>query len=230
MTVPVNSCSRKTVRSSTSASNRLQLFLVEENPLAASFLTSILGAHFDLEPINVTALAKGKQQSGMAVIVVDLNALRMPASQLLLRLQQAWEEPRIVVLDFPLPKPEWLRLLPWGIRGFVPYCEAGVHLRQACCAVHAGKMWMSRTLLERYVENSATGTRQKTDPALTGRETEIVELVRQRLSNKEVAFRLQITESTVKFHLKNIFAKLQIHDRNNLQPFLEDFSLNSTAT
>lgn len=229
MTVPVHSCSRNTARSSTSASDKLQLFLVEENPLAASFLSSILEAHFALETISVTALAKLKKQSGIAVIVVDLNALRMPASQLLPRLQQAWEDPRIVVLDFPLPKPEWLRLLPWGIRGFVPYSEAGAHLRQACCAVHAGKMWMSRTLLELYFENSATGARQKTDPVLTGRETAIAELVRQRLSNKEVAFRLQITESTVKFHLKNIFAKLQIHDRNNLQPLLED-SLKSTAT
>jgi len=230
MTVPVHSRSRKTVRSSTSASDKLQLFLVEENPLAASFLGSILGTHFDLRTISVTALAKVKKQAGVAVVVVDLNALRMPASQVLPRLQQAWEDPRVVVLDFPLPKPEWLPLLPWGIRGFVPYSEASVHLQQACCAVHAGKMWMSRTLLELYFENSASGTRQKDNAALTAREAAIAELVRQRLSNKEVAFRLQITESTVKFHLKNIFAKLQIHDRNDLKSFLESASLKSIAT
>lgn len=230
MTVPAHSCSRKTLRASTSTSDRLQLFLVEENPLAASFLSSILGDHFDLQTINVTALTKGKKQSGIAVIVVDLSALRMPASQLLPRLQQGWDDARIVVLDFPLPKPEWLPLLPWGVRGFVPYSDAAVHLRQACCAVHAGKMWMSRALLELYFENSATGTRHKSDPSLTRRETAIAELVRQRLSNKEIAFRLQITESTVKFHLKNIFAKLQIHDRNDLQPLVGEFSLKSTAT
>lgn len=228
MTVPVRS--RQTARSLSSASDKLQLFLVEENPLAASFLSSILGAHFDLQTISSSALVKAKKQSGMAVIVVDLNALHMPVSQLLPRLQQVWEDPRIVVLDFPLAKPEWLSLLPWGIRGFVPYSETAVHLRPACCAVHAGKMWMSRTLLELYFENSTTGPRQKSDPSLTGRETAIAELVRQRLSNKEVAFRLQITESTVKFHLKNIFAKLQIHDRNDLQPLVGDLSLKSTAT
>lgn len=230
MRVPAHSCSRRTALSSTSASDRLQLFLVEENPLAASFLNSILGAHFDLHIVSLTALAKAPKQSGIAVIVVDLNALRIPVSQLLPRLQQAWDDPRIVVLDFPLLKPEWLPLLPWGIRGFVPYSEADGHLREACCAVHAGKMWMSRTLLELYFENSATGARQKTNTVLTGRETAIAELVRQRLSNKEVAFRLQITESTVKFHLKNIFAKLQIHDRNDLQPLPEDSPLKSTAT
>lgn len=229
MTVPVHSCSRRTERSSTCASDSLQLFLVEENPLAASFLNSILAAHFNLQIITLTTLAKVKKQSGMAVIVVDLNTLRVPISQLLARLKQAWDDPRIVVLDFLLSKPEWLSLLPWGIRGFVPYSEADVHLREACCAVHAGKMWMSRTLLELYFELSATSTRQKANTALTAREAAIAELVRQKLSNKEIAFRLQITESTVKFHLKNIFAKLQIHDRNELHPS-EDSRLKGTAS
>jgi len=41
-----------------------------------------------------------------------------------------------------------------------------------------------------------------------------VELLRLRLCNKEISARLGISEATVKFHLKNIFNKLGVHDRH----------------
>lgn len=218
MTALPHSPSRRIGQQSASSSQKLRIFLIEENPLAASFLKSILCAHCDVETLCLQALVNHTMKSGTAILVVDPNTLPLSVSQLLLRLQQTWEDPRIVVLDFPPAKPEWLPLLPLGIRGFVPYSEAHTHLKEACQAVHAGKMWMPRGLLEQYVETSRTVSREKFNLALTERESMIAELVRQRLSNKEVAFRLQISESTVKFHLKNIFTKLQIHDRAELLP------------
>lgn len=222
--------SRKIARRAASSSLRLRIFLIEANPLAASFLKSILCAQCDVESLCLETLVNTTKKLGTAVFVVDANTLPLPVSQLLSRLQQTWDDPRIVVLDFPPAKPEWLPLLPLGIRGFVPYSEADLHLQEACQAVHAGKMWMSRNLLEQYVERSRTALRDKNNGALTERESMIVELVRQRMSNKEVAFRLQITESTVKFHLKNIFTKLQIHDRADLLPLEQAPPSRSIAT
>lgn len=51
---------------------------------------------------------------------------------------------------------------------------------------------------------------------MTAREAQILELARQRLSNKEIAIKLNIEVSTVKFHLSNIFSKLQIASRSEL--------------
>jgi DNA-binding NarL/FixJ family response regulator len=50
--------------------------------------------------------------------------------------------------------------------------------------------------------------------ALTPRERLVVELLQQRLCNKEISARLNVSEATVKFHLENVFNKLGVHDRH----------------
>ena len=52
-----------------------------------------------------------------------------------------------------------------------------------------------------------------TKPALTPREAEILDLVAKGLRNKEIAGKLYISEDTVQGHVKNILAKLKVHDR-----------------
>lgn len=51
---------------------------------------------------------------------------------------------------------------------------------------------------------------------LTGREAEVAEMVSTGLSNKEVADQLFVTEKTVKFHLTNIYKKLEVKNRMKL--------------
>lgn len=50
---------------------------------------------------------------------------------------------------------------------------------------------------------------------LTAKESEIVPLLSQGFSNKEIAIRLDVTENAIKYHLKNIFAKLDVHSRQD---------------
>jgi two-component system nitrate/nitrite response regulator NarL len=208
---------RRIARQVAQSSERPRICLIEENPLAAAYVTSILEDHFEVENVCPGLLARTVEQSGRVVLVVDINTLSLPASEFLPRVRRIFDDPRIIVLDFPLAKPAWLPLLPMGIRGFVPYSEAHV-LRRACEAVCFGKLWLSPELLEQYVESSSTGPQKKTHLELTAREKLVAELIRQKLSNKEVGCRLQITESTVKFHVKHIFSKLHIHNRFELPP------------
>jgi two-component system NarL family response regulator len=55
---------------------------------------------------------------------------------------------------------------------------------------------------------------RKAQPALTPREVEVVQLIAQGLRNKEIAVTLGISEQTVKVHVKNILAKLNVSDRS----------------
>jgi LuxR family maltose regulon positive regulatory protein len=60
-------------------------------------------------------------------------------------------------------------------------------------------------------------------PALTAKETEIIELLSAGLSNKRIAEAMLVSAETVKWHLKNIFNKLDVHDREHVIAYARDF-------
>ena len=57
---------------------------------------------------------------------------------------------------------------------------------------------------------------EQLEPLLTGRESEIVQLVAGGVTNKDIAFRLNMTPGTAKVHLNNIFRKLNVASRSEL--------------
>jgi DNA-binding NarL/FixJ family response regulator len=84
--------------------------------------------------------------------------------------------------------------------------------------VHAGEQWLeSRAvarLLNRWPRNEVT--LRQLAKGLTPRQIEIVRLATEAISTREIAARLMVTEGTVKVHLHNIYAKLQVDGRVGL--------------
>jgi two-component system, NarL family, response regulator LiaR len=98
-------------------------------------------------------------------------------------------------------------------------------LIQGLRSIAANQRWVSSEVLPEFLRevNSAlrkhANARQTTSP----REDEILELVRRRLSNREIADILQIRVSTVKFQLSNILSKLHAANRRELtEPTLRE--------
>jgi two-component system nitrate/nitrite response regulator NarL len=102
-----------------------------------------------------------------------------------------------------------------GIDGFVRYAEAKEQLIPALRALANGRMWLPRSILECFAQLAAKGSRPESSKPrpLTLREAEVVRLLTEGLSNKEIGNQLGITERTVKFHVENLFGKLRVRDR-----------------
>ena len=96
-------------------------------------------------------------------------------------------------------------LLAVGIRG---YLLKSIHWQELVAAIRAVRADSDRIVLG--VSRESLGyIRPGPSPAtLSGRELEVLDLVAQALSNGQIASRLQLTEATVKRHLRNIFVKL----------------------
>ncbi len=101
------------------------------------------------------------------------------------------------MLDGHKAKEEIVRILMMGAHGYVSHTDAPSPVFVATV---------------RSVLRKDTQARQTTTP----REDEILELVRRRLSNREIADLLQIRVSTVKFHLSNILSKMHANNRREL--------------
>jgi len=86
-------------------------------------------------------------------------------------------------------------------------------LTEAMDAVAAGNRWIDPEIADR---TRRAQERADSTPALTRRERELIELVRQGLRNRDIATELGVTEGTVKVYLHAIFDKLQVENRTEL--------------
>jgi DNA-binding NarL/FixJ family response regulator len=110
-----------------------------------------------------------------------------------------------------------------GAHGYCnAYADARV-LREIAEVVLRGGMWLGESLITRLISTlaprSATSAAERADgllASLTAREREIVELVLQGRSNKEIARETGLADRTVKAHLTTVFQKLGVRDRLQL--------------
>lgn len=152
-----------------------------------------------------------------AVVVIDLWGLPLPLTEYLDRLSAAIPGCAFLALDSAKPEIEVARLLHSGIAGFITHSESSQVLGAAIEAVAAGRIWASRESIRIYVE--LTSQRFAVNSGvemLTARENQVLELLRKRYSNREMAQVLRISESTVKFHVSNVLMKLKAHHRRDL--------------
>jgi DNA-binding NarL/FixJ family response regulator len=150
------------------------------------------------------------------VLVLDEQALTPPRQPFLRSLRARFPEAKLLILGTDLPHGEGCQAF-LGIDGFVPYAEAKAKLIPALRVLCDGCLWLPREVLDHFARLAAQAwpPGNKDTGPLTSRESEIIRLLTEGLSNKEIGNNLGITERTVKFHVANVFAKLGVHDRNS---------------
>lgn len=206
----------------TTRDQSLPVYVVDQNRLAARYLLGILAKNRALHAVTLDDLIAHRPTERIApVFIIDRGGIDLPLSECLRVLRERHPNAKFVVLDQEQPAGEIVRLLSLGIHGFAAYPQVSEQLAQAVHCVAQGKLWISSNVLEAYARHSIralkTLNQSPTAQGITQRESQVVELVKRRLSNKEIGAILNIQESTVKFHLSNIFSKLQVNRRSELQ-------------
>ncbi len=203
-----------------SAQPHFAVCVVEHHPLAAFFLEQILRRDPALEILSRALLldtAADAPRRGLHVFILDLGALPSSLNKLLRFIHVRFRRAKVVLLGEPQSDDELCRLLFLGIQGFLPYGQVESDLVAAVRSVAEDGFWLPARVLEQYETASARLTRSKSDrEVLSFRERRIVELVRRRLTNAEIASILSISENSVSTYLVRIFAKLGVHDRQSM--------------
>jgi len=134
------------------------------------------------------------------------------------RLRGVSPNAKFLMLDQEKSNEEILRLLVMGAQGYVAHAKVRKNLLRAILCVAAGQLWAPTEVQKEFLSEVGRILRKDIDhrQATTPREDEILELVRRRLSNREIAELLRIQVSTVKFHISNIFSKLHASNRREL--------------
>jgi len=115
---------------------------------------------------------------------------------------------RVVVLTTADGDAEIQRALRAGAAAYVLKSSPQEELLAVIRSVHAGRRYVPAEVATRLAEHVG-------DDELTARELDVLRLIRDGSKNKEIAARLEISEATVNFHIKNLVSKLQANDRTH---------------
>jgi len=108
-----------------------------------------------------------------------------------------------------------IQALKAGARGYVLKDSLASAIVSSIVAVMAGERVMASAVANRVLEMlTGTTTPKEFYDGLTVREIEILKLVANCMANKQIAFRLKISEKTVRNHVSNMYEKLGIYDRS----------------
>lgn len=157
------------------------------------------------------------------IILLDLDMGNESGLDFLRELLDAAAGARVVMLTGVRDPEAHRRAVHLGAMGLVLKDKATEVLIKAIEKVHAGEVWLDRSLTASVLsEMSQAREIRRADPdarrisSLTDREREIVGLVSEGLKNKQIADMLFISEATVRNHLTSILSKLELSDRFEL--------------
>jgi len=195
------------------------VLVLESHPLAARYLAQLLDGRC---ACRLVATRKGFPPLPTAprlpaVLVVSKRILSDEGSLTLQSIRAAFPSSKILLIGDSVQDEELLRFVLQGVNGFVRYGNAAKELVRAVHGVAQGHVWLQRQVLDKLpgFDEALSPASSDDTSRLTSRECAITYLLEQRLSNKEIASRLAISERTVKFHMKNLFRKLGVHDRHS---------------
>lgn len=147
-----------------------------------------------------------------AAVLIDLPD---PSPELVRQLKAAAPAAGLLLLVPALDLPAILPLLQAGAAGFVSRDAAVGDLSRAIIAVGRGELVLPPTLAAQALVALTRGLAPAPEPseALSEREAEIVRLLAQGLTNKDIAQTLILSVRTVEAHLRSVFAKLGVRSR-----------------
>jgi two-component system response regulator NreC len=149
------------------------------------------------------------------VAVVDIAMPNLSGIEAAERIMSAFPNTAIVILSMHSDEGYVLRALKVGAKGYLLKDSAESDLIEAIKMVHQGKTFfspeISKMLVEDYVREIRTRGVEDSYDLLTSREREILQLLAERKSNKEIALSLHLSLYTIETHRRNLQEKLNLH-------------------
>jgi len=161
------------------------------------------------------------------VLVLDINMPKLDGIGVLKEFESYDDVPNVIILssydDIKLVK----EVLGMGAMGFVPKKSAGEHIVRAIRKVHDGEQYFSdeikekmmKTLMSKPLKMDDTNIEGVLISSLTRREYQILKLIAQQYTTKEISETLHISDSTVETHRKNLIKKTNVKNSVGLAIF-----------
>jgi len=190
----------------------IRIAVVESDPLRFAGFHALFDSEPDFELISASLPDIGAQQNIDLVLLGNchnlldvMSCLKAPRPQL-----------RIIVTGSGMDEQTILKAIAAGAKGYVDAAASPADFVQAIRIVSRGSVWVPRRVLSMFIERISNSPRRifPTDQvAFTDRETQVLKMLVEGRSNKEIGTPLGIGERTVKAHVAKLMRKVGVENR-----------------
>jgi DNA-binding NarL/FixJ family response regulator len=206
-------------------SGKIRVLIVDDHAILREGVRALLQLHPDFEVAgeasNGTEAIEAAARLDPDVVLMDIAMPGLGGIEAAIELKKQGRRARILILSQYEDREYVRRLLKAGVSGYVLKKSAGAELANAIRAVHRGGLVLDPEVARTAMEEGGPAAPGAADPydALTDREKQVLKLVAEGRSNKEVAEVLGISVKTAMSHREHVMEKLGVHNRTELVRF-----------
>jgi DNA-binding NarL/FixJ family response regulator len=198
----------------------IRVVIADDHGIVRSGLRMLIDRQRDMEVVaeadDGVAALEHAQAHRPQVAVLDVSMPRMTGLQAAREIRSHVPDTRVLLLSMHDDERYFLEGLEAGAAGYVLKRAADTDLIGAVRTVAEGRTFLSddaqRTLMDEWLEHGSP----EPDDRLTPRELEVVKLIAEAFTNRQIADTLKLSEKTVESHRANVLSKLGMRDRVEL--------------
>src|SRR6185503_8513910 len=191
-------------------SKGIRVLCVDDHPIMRKGIVEIIDGQDGVVSVGEAADGKSAIEQYRTlrpdVVVMDLRMPGLGGVEATTQIRREFPTARIIILTTYEGDEDIHRALEAGAQGYLLKHAVSKELLDSIREVYSGRRHITPTMAARLAEHTP-------HVGLTSREVEVLNLTATGLRNKEIGAKLDITEGTVKIHIKNIFGKLEVIDR-----------------
>ncbi len=199
------------------STKKLRLLIADDHHLVRDGLKALLSSLFEIQSIHEAADGEEAVEKALStkpdLILLDVQMPKMNGLEALKVIKKALPQAKVIMLTILDEDEAVSEALKLGAEGYLIKHSTTEELKNAINKVIMGESYVSPETAANIIKSLTEEKTQQQKKKLTSREIEILQLMSEGKTNKEIAYALNLSEQTVKTHAKKIFRKMNVADR-----------------
>lgn len=195
----------------------IKVLIVDDHEMVRLGISTYLGVQDDLEVVDQAVNGREGVEKALALrpdaILMDLVMPEMDGIEATKTILKAWPQAKIIILTSFIDDEKVYPAIEAGAASYILKTSTAGEIANTIRKTTAGQSVLEPEVTNKMMNRMTHQAETKLYEDLTNREREVLGLIAKGRSNQEIADELFITLKTVKTHVSNILAKLQVDDR-----------------